>query len=181
MIKEHTKETLIEQLNQYTTENKRLPNTHDTKLRLIKLGIFSNKCNTCSITDWNGKPLSLHLDHIDGNPRNNLISNLRLLCPNCHSQTDTYCGKNVNRNKVTNHCIDCNKALSSSWATRCSDCFLKVKYRQTKITWPVKEMLIELIKTRKMEHIAKELGVSSNSIKKHCKKIGIDYQATKYL
>ena len=180
MIKEHTKETLLQQLAQYTKENKRLPNTHETKLRLIKLGIFVNKCSTCNITDWNNQPLSLHLDHIDGNPRNNQISNLRLLCPNCHSQTDTYCGKNVNKNKTLNHCVDCNIILSSSWATRCSNCFLKGKYRQTKITWPDKETLINLIKTRKMEHIAKELGVSSNAIKKHCKKVGIDYQATKY-
>ena len=180
IIKEHTKETLIEQLNRLTIENKRMPNTHDTKLRLIKLGIFENKCDICNIATWNNKPLSLHLDHIDGNPKNNLVSNLRLLCPNCHSQTDTYCGKNVNKNKVTNHCLGCDKILSSSWTTRCADCFLKFKYRQTKITWPDKEKLIDLIRTRKMEHLAKELGVSSNAIKKHCKKIGIDYQDVKY-
>lgn len=180
IIKEHTKETLIEQLNRLTCENKRMPNTHDTKLRLIKLGIFENKCDICNIKEWKNKPLSLHLDHIDGNPRNNLVSNLRLLCPNCHSQTETYCGKNVNKDKKPNYCLGCNKALSSSWAIRCASCFLKIKYRQTKIVWPEKEVLISLIKSKKMEHIAKELGVSSNAIKKHCKKVGIDYQATKY-
>jgi hypothetical protein len=179
-IKEHTKETLIEQLNRLTAENKRMPNTHETKLRLIKLGIFQNICGICSIANWNGKVLSLHLDHIDGNPKNNLITNLRLLCPNCHSQTETYCGKNVNKQKKTNYCLGCNKVLFSSWTSRCSDCFLKLKYRQTKIVWPEKEQLVKMIQHHKMEHIAKELGVSSNAIKKHCKKVGIDYQAVKY-
>jgi hypothetical protein len=179
-IKEHTKETLIEYLNRLTSENRRMPNTHETKLRLIKLGLLQNNCSICSIVNWNGKFLSLHIDHIDGNPRNNAITNLRLLCPNCHSQTDTYCGKNVNKNKKRNYCLECNKVLSSSWTSRCANCFLKVKYHQTKITWPEKEQLIKLIMSKKMEHIAKELGVSSNAIKKHCYKVGIDYQAVKY-
>ena len=52
------------------------------------------KCELCSIGDtWNGLPLILQLDHIDGNSDNNFPSNLRLLCPNCHSQTDTFAGK----------------------------------------------------------------------------------------
>ena len=53
---------------------------------------YGNKCSECGISnEWNGKLLSLQLDHIDGNSDNNLLDNLRLLCPNCHSQTETYC------------------------------------------------------------------------------------------
>lgn len=52
-------------------------------------------CECCGITDYMSKPLTLEVDHIDGMSYNNSISNLRLLCPNCHSQTDTY----KNRNK----------------------------------------------------------------------------------
>ncbi len=52
------------------------------------------ECKLCKINNWLGKNLSLHLDHIDGNNSNNDLKNLRFLCPNCHSQTDTYCGKN---------------------------------------------------------------------------------------
>ena len=50
-----------------------------------------DKCFECGQTStWNNKPLVLQLDHIDGNSDNNLISNLRLLCPNCHTQTETF-------------------------------------------------------------------------------------------
>ena len=50
-----------------------------------------DKCTECGQTStWNNKPLMLQLDHIDGNSDNNLISNLRLLCPNCHTQTETF-------------------------------------------------------------------------------------------
>lgn len=52
------------------------------------------KCAVCSITEWNSIPINLECDHIDGNHQNNHPSNLRLICPNCHSQTKTYKNKN---------------------------------------------------------------------------------------
>lgn len=59
-------------------------------------------CNECGCRDtWNGKPLTLHVDHIDGNSDNNVLTNLRLLCPNCHSQTSTWCGRNTKTKKQT--------------------------------------------------------------------------------
>ncbi len=65
------------------------------KNRLIKEKVLENKCASCGITSWLGKEISLQLDHIDGDNHNHKLSNLRILCPNCHSQTDTWCGKNV--------------------------------------------------------------------------------------
>jgi hypothetical protein len=56
-------------------------------------------CETCGITDYNGKPIKLECDHIDGDHTNNLIDNLRLICPNCHSQTETYKGKNKGKGR----------------------------------------------------------------------------------
>lgn len=50
----------------------------------------TNSCLWCGISDWNNKTISLELDHIDGNIKNNDRNNLRFLCPNCHSQTPTW-------------------------------------------------------------------------------------------
>ena len=65
------------------------------KKRLIKENLITNKCSECGLQDtWNGKKIVLQLDHINGNNSDNRLENLRILCPNCHSQTDTYAGKN---------------------------------------------------------------------------------------
>jgi hypothetical protein len=55
------------------------------------------KCLICGIDEWNGKPISLRLDHIDGVRSNNSRSNFRGICPNCDSQLPTYCGNKVGR------------------------------------------------------------------------------------
>lgn len=59
--------------------------------RRVILEEQEGKCLICGIQTWNGKSITFHLDHIDGNRKNNSRKNLRLICPNCHSQTDTYC------------------------------------------------------------------------------------------
>jgi hypothetical protein len=68
--------------------------SHKLRLRLIKEGVFDAVCSCCERTEWLGKLIPLELDHIDGNNKDNSLSNLRLLCPNCHAQTPTYRGKN---------------------------------------------------------------------------------------
>jgi Zn finger protein HypA/HybF involved in hydrogenase expression len=69
--------------------------TFKLKNRLLKEKIIENKCYVCKIEEWNGKKLNMELDHIDGNRTNHKLQNLRMLCPNCHSQTDTYRAKNI--------------------------------------------------------------------------------------
>jgi hypothetical protein len=69
--------------------------SHKLRLRLIAEGIKKDECEECGITTWKGKYISKHLDHIDGNHHNNQIDNLRILCPNCHQQTDTYGSKKL--------------------------------------------------------------------------------------
>ena len=69
--------------------------TFKLKNRLLKEKIIQNKCSVCDIEEWNGKKINMELDHIDGNRTNHKLENLRMLCPNCHSQTDTYRAKNI--------------------------------------------------------------------------------------
>jgi hypothetical protein len=70
--------------------------TYKLKQRLLNVGILKNECDACGLTEtWNGKPLNMELDHIDGNSRNHVLDNLQMLCPNCHSQTDTFRSKNI--------------------------------------------------------------------------------------
>lgn len=77
--------------------------TSELKNRLIKEMGWENKCSIleCGVNSWLGKELVLHLDHINGINTDNRIENLRLLCPNCHSQTATYCAKNSGRHGGT--------------------------------------------------------------------------------
>lgn len=58
--------------------------------RLIREGIFEDKCDECGLTEWLGNPITLELEHISGDRFDNRLENLRLLCPNCHSQTETF-------------------------------------------------------------------------------------------
>tara|TARA_R110000868_G_C10596688_1_gene740075 strand:+ start:108 stop:671 length:564 start_codon:yes stop_codon:yes gene_type:complete len=80
------------------------------KQKMLKKGT-PYKCSICEIFEWQGQKLSLHLDHINGDNKNDDESNLRFLCPNCHSLTHTYCGKNnksgfgSNNKKVTDEVL----------------------------------------------------------------------------
>jgi len=67
--------------------------TGAVKRYLFAEGIKENKCEKCGITEWMDMPISCHLDHINGDSHDHRLENLRILCPNCHSQTETYCGK----------------------------------------------------------------------------------------
>ena len=70
------------------------------KRRLIREKIFKAKCYSCGLEKWLGKPIALELEHLDGIHSNNSLENLTLLCPNCHSQTETYRGKNIGHAQV---------------------------------------------------------------------------------
>nr|DAD66488.1 MAG TPA: NinG recombination protein [Myoviridae sp. ctPuP5] len=90
-----TSNTIKYDIDTILIENSPYVNLRSLKKRLIKEKSFEYKCAICGINTWQNKPISLHLDHINGVNNDHRIENLRFLCPNCHSQTDTYCGRNI--------------------------------------------------------------------------------------
>ena len=72
-------------------------NRSHLKQRLVRAGLKENRCEACGLSEWRGEPLSLALHHVNGDKHDNRLENLQLLCPNCHSQTDTFAGRNRRR------------------------------------------------------------------------------------
>lgn len=139
------------------------------RVRLLREGLLKNKCEKCGIgPDWQGESLTLELDHIDGDNKNNELSNLRILCPNCHSQTETFGGKNIK--KITPvriyYCQECYEEVHKG-SRKCVDCANK---KQRKAERPPKEELLRLILTKPFTQIGKDYGVSDNAVRKWCKR-----------
>lgn len=84
----------IRPLSEILVKDSTYTSSNHLRLRLIKEGVFEQKCYECGLTDWRGKPVSFALEHKNGTHSDNRLENLTILCPNCHSQTPTYSGKN---------------------------------------------------------------------------------------
>ena len=138
---------------------------------IISNNVLEYKCAECPIiSTHNNKPIVLQLDHINGISDDNRLENLRWLCPNCHSQTETFAGRNAVRVKKVNNCIICG-AIIKPYSTYCRKCqCLQCKPKKLYIS---KEELEKLVAEMPMVAIGKQFGVSDNAVRKRCKKLGI--------
>jgi ribosomal protein L40E len=133
------------------------------RIKLVKYGVIDNVCSECGIgPEWNGKRLTLQLDHINGDSSNNRLENLRILCPNCHTQTITHSRNKTNR---TEHiCSRCG-AKHPTKSKLCRPCS-NAQNAKHKINWPTNAKLKRILRTKSYTQVGRELGVSDNAIRK---------------
>lgn len=136
-------------LSEVLKENSSVNRWH-LKNRLIIEGLLKEECSKCNQGPvWNNEKLSLQLDHINGINDDNRIENLRILCPNCHSQTPTFAGKKNKKQKET--------VIKPNYIPRVSS---------RKVERPSFEELKRLLETKSKREVGRIFGVSDSSIKK---------------
>lgn len=179
----HTKGNGARPLEEILVVNSDYTNGNGLKKRLLKNGLLKNECYECGMGPlWNNIPLVLQMDHINGIRNDNRISNLRILCPNCHTQTDTFCSRSWKKNTgritgpkpgkkssqpKTKKCLDC-ASLISYKATRCKPCSFTA--RGPGIDWPAINVLVKMVSKFGYVGTGKKLGIGQNSIRYYLKK-----------
>lgn len=147
--------------------------SNDLKKRLLKENLLSYKCEACGNEGtWQGRPLTLQLDHKNGNHEDNRLENLRILCPNCHTQTGTHSGKRLAGTGKKYACIQCGKPCSKQ-AKTCRNCDSKNRTLQTHFVWPNNEALSKMLYEKIPKDVAAQIGCSYTRLRKHCQKNGI--------
>jgi 5-methylcytosine-specific restriction endonuclease McrA len=157
-------------LEEILSENSNYDRKH-LKSRLLNTGKLNYKCALCGMgPEWKGKPLTLQIDHINGIHNDNRIENLRILCPNCHSQTETYVGKamfgkgNVSNCSLKGVCIKCgNPASKKSKSGLCKICY---NFGRRKTVRPEKEQLRLFVENYGYTAAGRKYGVSDKLIRK---------------
>ena len=133
------------------------------KHKLFRSNIFERKCYGCGLTQWLNNPIPLELHHIDGNRLNNLLVNLTILCPNCHSLTENFRGKNIKIKNVSfsnykyGEMSDYNKYRSNN---------ILIRPQRRKAIRPSYEQLLKEIKETNYSAVGRKYGVSDNAIRK---------------
>ena len=140
------------------------------KEKLINAGLKQNKCECCGLTEWLNKPIICQLHHIDGDETNNELSNLQMLCPNCHSQTENYCGNANKTEKIKYYCSECGRETKTN-SGLCLSC--ASKHRKI-VDWDseVENIKQYIAQGRSNLWIAQKYNVSEATIRKYRKKFG---------
>lgn len=162
-----TKKSATDILVVYDTIYK-CPGTFQLRRAMIELGI-QYRCECGQLPEWNGRPLILQVDHKDGNRANCEIGNLRFLCPNCHSQTETFGVMKSSKVKRYRSGLRFIARMNGTLRRETP----KSNNQPTVIRWPSVEELKQLVWKMPMTHLAKQLGVSDKAIKRRCNKFDI--------
>lgn len=139
----------------------------------IKGGYTPYICSICGQEPfWNGKELTLILDHINGSNHDDRIENLRWVCPNCNQQLDTTGFKKIRvaetkKIKKRYYCLDCGREITKKSA-RCFDCANKIRKKVPIESMPTREELKNLIRNNSFVSVGKQYNVSDNAIRKWC-------------
>ena len=162
------------------TENSK-SSRHIVKKRIINENIIEYKCSICGNTgEWLGNKISLILDHINGINNDNRLENLRLLCPNCHSQTSTYTGRNQSKKAVvkktipeknkTKYFCSCGEEKNQR-AKSCMKCYNEAKSSNI----PTEEVLLESLNKHNWVYskTCNDFNVSGNTIGKWVKRYNL--------
>ena len=161
----------------YLKKNSKIK-SDELKKKLFEEGIKEKKCEEeiCQITNWAEKKISFHLHHKDGDKYNNELINLKILCPNCHYQTDNYCkkiNKKINKKIIVNviknekYFCQCGKVINKN----SKNCPLCDKIKQRKIpNRPSLQTLLDDLNGKSYLEVGRKYNVSDNCIRKWIKR-----------
>jgi hypothetical protein len=133
--------------------------------KLYREGLKEPRCEKCGITEWNGEKLTFQLHHRDGNHNNNTLENLQVLCPNCHSQTDNYCGSASPKEK--HYCKECGRELKTNCVSEL--CFYCASKMRRKVSRPDLETLLNDVEELGYLGTGRKYGVSDSAVRKWIK------------
>ena len=137
------------------------------------------KCSICGQEpEWQGQPLTLILDHINGVNNDDRLENLRWVCPNCNQQLPTTGRRNSPVLAKKYYCKDCGKEVTKATTERCAECAAKARIIPASELPVTREELKFLIRTKPFTTIGKQFGVSDNMIRKWCDKFNLPRRAT---
>jgi len=149
------------------------------KARLYQAGIKQPVCELCGQDEiWQGKRMSMILDHINGDATDNRLENLRLVCPNCNATLETHCGRNKPRGRPPIACAWCHETFRAAnakqrFCSRACAAAHSAPLRRQAERPPTKELL-QLVQERGYETVGRMFGVSGNAIRKWLKAYGVD-------
>lgn len=153
-LNNYTNVFIKKNINDYLVEDSTYGRGH-LKERLYKEGLKERKCELCGQEEiWNGKKMSLILDHINGVWDDNRIENIRIVCPNCNATLDTHCGKQKRKYDEKNYRKKTNEIKIQSYISK------------RKVDRPEYSVLIKEIEQFGYSWTGRKYGVSDNAIRK---------------